>query len=266
MLMYNNNVAISTKKSKLRLSLRQAKVCLCFFGIAATLSSLAIPLSSSSARSAFSRDQVSIDIGIGNFIGVEATNQSPGTDVAYSDGVYSKKMELGEKVANFGETTFKIICNFDSNDDDAYYGGYNCQDNGWALVATPTKTTTVDGQTYAAMVAQDGDATATILSQSNSFESNDSNWAIQVTPVQRTVLGVDATPTVVASFASPHLIPAVSTEIAYSKSWRTKDRANDLYIDSFGVNVQHGISVGASQMAGTYKGEINYTVALKAST
>ena len=245
------------------IKMSKAKIVLCVLGIAAGLSGAMIPLSSTNAKGAIERNEVSISLGIAKYLGIDSISNTPGTDVDFADGVYSKTMVNGENIDDFGTTTFKIICNFDSNDDANYFGGYNCKDNGWVLTVAPANTQTKEGVPYAAMVA--AEHSEAILSQSGTFSTNDSNWAIKVSPVQRTIGGVDVSSVVPSDYSSFHKVPASSTEIASGKSWKDINSVNT-YINEFGVNVQYGVGVGSSQAAGTYTGVVNYTLSLKAST
>ncbi|MBQ2660402.1 hypothetical protein IJF86_03240 [Candidatus Saccharibacteria bacterium] len=241
----------------------KAKTALCILGVAAVLFGAVIPLSSTTAKNAIERGEISVGIGIAKYIGIDSVTNTPGTNVDFSDSIYSKNMVNGESIENFGTTTFKIICNFDTNTDVTYHSGYNCKDNGWALSISPTSTQTQGGVSYAAMVA--AEHAATILSKSNSFSANDSNWAIKVSPVTKSISGTDVSPTITSGFSSFHIIPATSTEIASGKSWKTIGGVST-YINEFGVSVQYGVGVGSTQAAGTYTGVVNYTLSLKAST
>lgn len=261
MLVYNKDIVMHNTENKQ--GRKRVERSFCILAIFTVLTTVLIPCSSTSAKGIYDRDTISIGIGIDKYIGIEVISNEPGTDVDYSDGVYSKTMVGGEKLENFGTTTLKVICNFDSNDDIEYYGGHNCRDNGWTLITSPVHTTIKEGTAYASMIADN--SSAAILSKNNSFSGTESNWAIKVSPVQRTIEGSDVSPTITSGYTTPHIIPATSTEIASGKSWKTIGGV-DTYIDSFGVSVQYGINIDGSQAAGTYTGAVNYTASLKASS
>lgn len=261
MLVYNKNIVMKGHKNKKGNMGR--KSIFYFFGVFVALSSIAIPLSRVTAKEIVEQDKISISIGIAKMIAIETTLNDPGTGVSYENGVYSKTMTGGERLENFGTTTFKIICNFKTNDDPTYYGGYNCKDNGWTLNATPVHTAVKEGVTYASMAPNN--TASPILSKNNSFSSAESNWAFQVSSVARTIDGVDVSPTVAQGFDAPHIIPATSTPIASGKSWKTIS-GTDTYIDHFGISVQYGINIDDRQAAGTYTGAVSYTALLKASS
>lgn len=241
----------------------KAKIILCVLGVAAGLSGAIIPLSSTKAKGAIEQNEISINLGIAKYLGIESVSNTPGTDVSFLDGTYSKTMVNGENTDDFGTTTFKIICNFDSNDDVNYFNGYNCKDNGWVLTVTPANTQIDEGVSYAAMVA--AEHSEAILSKSGAFSAKDSNWAIKVSPVEKTISGVDVSPTITTGYSSFHNIPAGSTIVASGKSWKTINNIYT-YINEFGVDVQYGVGIGSSQAAGTYTGVLDYTVSLKASS
>ena len=231
-------------------------------GIAVVLSSLAIPLSSAKSKSAWRQESVNLSIGIAEFIGVKVVSNTAGEGVAFNDGIYSKTMVNGEDLANFGTTRLRIYCNIET-DDNAILNGRNCKDDGWSLNVTPTSDSIVSkgGASYAAMTkTTDSDA---ILSSSN--PGTDSNWTIKVSPVEKSVKGTPVSASVTSGYQNPHYIPASTTPIATSTSWRTIGGVST-FIESFEVDVQYGVNVSHVQSSGTYTSALDYTVSLNAAS
>lgn len=247
---------------------QRAKKLVIIFGIAVTLASSSIPLSRVKARtSAFDRQSINLNIGIIPYVGVSivSNNANEAAGVHYSDGAYVKTMQNGEGIENFGTSRLKIMCNIESNDDPELFGGRDCRNDGWSLNVAPVEgyTATVGGKTYAAMIATEH--SGYILSDGNSVTGGNSTWLLKVSPVAKSVKGTQVTASVVNGFSNLHAIPATTTPIASSSSWRTI-QGEPTYIESFEVDVQYGVGVGDSQGAGTYVGAVEYTVSLNASS
>lgn len=236
------------------------------FGIATVLSSLAIPLSSARASKLLVRDSVSVNVGIAPYVGISIINNTAGTGVTYSNGVYSKTMQNGEHISNFGTTRLKVICNIDEHTENLdTYGTLDCRNNGWSLNIAPASgyTTTVDGVSYATMV---GSAASTaILSSSADLSGSTSTWGIMVIPVSKTVSGTSVSASAATGYDSMHIIPASTAPIATSTSWRTIN-GTSTYIESFELDIQYGVGVSSTQPAGTYTGVVDYTISLNASS
>lgn len=234
-------------------------------GVATALSSLAIPLSATRAKSAWQQESVTLNIGIAPYVGVTVVSNTAGTGVHFSDGVYTKTMVNGEGIENFGTTRLKVVCNIETNTDPNIYNGRNCKTNGWSLNVTPAPGYIVSkgGNSYTAMTkTTDSDA---ILSSADSVSGDNSNWALKVTPVTQTIGGTTVSADVTSGYGSMHHIPAATTAIASSTSWRTIGGVST-YIPNFEVDVQYGVKVSGSQSAGTYTGAVDYTVSLNASS
>lgn len=235
-------------------------------GLATALSSLAVPLSSVKARSTFSRPSINLSVGIAPYIGMSLVSNTANTTagVTYENGTYSKTMQNGESISGFGTTRFRIICNFETNDDPNYYDGRNCKTNGWSLNVTPSPESiaTIQGVEYAAMTTDHSDY---ILSNDTSMNGANSTWLLKVNPVVKTVNNKSVSANAVNGFGNLHKIYPETTSIATASSWQTINGVST-YISSYEVDVQYGISVSNYQSAGTYTGVVDYTVSLNAAS
>lgn len=256
-------------------------------GIAIVLSSAIVPLSSYAedgdisgsignttepshgGRRHIGYSEIELELGISPFIGIDVTNNAPGTDVSYVEGVYSKTMSAGEFLSNFGTTSMDIYCNVvEYNSTTAVKP--NCRDNGWSLVAESTYSATEGGSTYAAMRSSTG--TANILSTTPTIDGTSSTWAMQVIPAPRDIVDSENTtiatgiaPVAVNNFGSMHIVPSTSTEILTGNTFPVIG-GTPHFIGFLSTNVRYGISVSSQTASGTYTGIITYTVSLKASS
>lgn len=250
-------------------------------GIAALLSYAAIPLSSYANSTYIDRAQIKIRFGVSELVGLSVISNEVGVDsgVEYDNEThaYTKTMEGGERVPEFGITTMRIYCNTSSDNTT----DKNCLNNGFSLTAAPGDTVKVGTETYAALMSESEGYH--ILSSSDSLDTADSAWVMSVSVGQGlpyeildendqniTVSGRDERiplPEVATAYREgPHRVPNAPEEIVYGNTFQDVSVSGDkephyIYVSDYTATVTYGIGVSGGQASGTYSGSITYTVA-----
>lgn len=246
-------------------------------GIAALLSYAIIPLSSYANSTVMDMGKIEIEIGVSPLVGLSIISNEVGvgSGVEYDEAshTYSKTMEAGEQISQFGITSMRIFCNTISDVEEG-----NCREKGFSLIATPQTTETVDGVPRAVLSANSG--RSLIVSSSDTLDSTQSSWVMNVTTSNGIPYDTEdenghpitVTPppdsTVVDPAITPgygpkgtHKIPSTATEIVYGDTFQGTGKTR--YVSDLTATITYGVGISGSQAAGTYSGSILYTVAVR---
>lgn len=251
--------------------LRSTKLVL-LLGIALGLSVAILPTRSFAAvRITQSNDRVRAIVD--GYLGLSVVSRTAGSSTAYdsTNNVYSGSFYPMEKTTNFGTTRFEVTCNYlsDPNPDTSARLAGNCS-NGWQVTAVSTDN---DG-TYATMVSTDPNTNFTIPSNSTNLNGTSATWLLKTVPVAKDVVYGGTTYTditaartsLTTNYADFYRIPKVATAVAEGNTFRTLGGTSNVYIGAQEFDVVYGFAAGLDSVAGTYVGEITYTLSVKAAS
>ena len=233
--------------------LKSARLVICS-SVLLGASLVALPQASFADR-ALVQSSVNVAAAVDGLLGFTATNHEIDTGVTTYDSstnTYSGTFSLMGSTNQFGITTYEVICNYLSS---TTYAG-DCS-NGWTVSAVSTN---VSGG-YATMNPSDPNNNFKIKSDAtNALSGTSANWLMKIVPISKTVSGSTFAPTATAlGYSDFNNVPATDTNVVSGNTFRTIS-GDSTYIGAESFKVQYGFTAGMDAVAGTYSGEVTYTL------
>ena len=185
---------------------------------------------------------------------------SPSSNATYNNGTgtYTGTLDAAATDARFGETTFRVTCN--------YLTGADANDacpNGWTATAEAANKATISGTDYATMEPSNNSNPAKIYSKETTLSSSHATWLMKVAGVSN-ALNRGTTATYATNYNNLYLVPAKDhpTAVATGNTFQTVNSVGNTYVGEQDFKVTYGISTGGATPADTYTGEITYTLSI----